>query len=341
MPNISIIVPVYNREKDLPALIESILSCADPRFELLLVNDGSKDNSLSVCQEFAARDKRVQVIDKENGGVSTARNAGIEQAKGKYLFFCDSDDLVVTETFASALDLVETHDEDLLVFDFEYCFLNNGTTRKSSFVLPPDRPLSKEEIVSGMIEPLVCKEGTDLAGVWHKLFRADLVKSNHLRFEEKVARGEDWRFILDCLDAANSAFYIPSVLYIYKIDGSQVPSKYKRTPGIHLLGSIDRKLRLIEKYGIPISEEEKLRLRKSYIAEIAYAAAYDCPRQELLSMMRSPLVQESIRILRALPREQKNKIEFFRRGKLFSFCIKHNLVFPARIAAKRWYKHKS
>ncbi|MBQ7172528.1 MAG: glycosyltransferase [Clostridia bacterium] len=335
---VSVIVPVYNREKDLPALVESVLACKDPRLELLLVNDGSTDGSLAVCKNLAAEDNRVTVINKPNGGVSSARNTGIGSAKGKYLFFCDSDDLVVTETLASALELAEAHSEDLLIFDFQYYFLNNGTTKKSSFVLPPEHTFRKDDIVSLLLEPLVTREATDLAGVWHKLFRTRTLNATGIRFEEKVARGEDWRFIVDFFDAAETAFYTPKILYTYRLDGSQVPSKYARKPGLHQLGSIDRKLSLIEKYDLPFSEDRKLRLYHSYLVEIAYAARNNCPRYELREMMRAQRVQIAVKALRALSRKQKDEIGFFRREGLFSFCVRYKLALLSRIVAKKLYK---
>ena len=94
MPEISIIVPVYNTEKYLHRCIDSILAQTFTDFELILVDDGSSDNSPKICDEYAEKDKRVRVIHQENGGVSRARNIGIDNSCGTYLMFCDSDDYV-------------------------------------------------------------------------------------------------------------------------------------------------------------------------------------------------------------------------------------------------------
>lgn len=98
-PEISIIVPIYNVEKYLPKCIESILSQTFTNFELILVNDGSKDRSGIICDEYASKDNRIKVIHKENGGVSSARNSGVDLASGKYIGFVDPDDYIKKDMY--------------------------------------------------------------------------------------------------------------------------------------------------------------------------------------------------------------------------------------------------
>ena len=93
-PKISVIVPVYNVEQYLPRCIESILAQTYNDFELLLINDGSSDNSGNICDEYAKNNSRVRVFHKENGGVSSARNMGLDNAQGEYVVFVDSDDFI-------------------------------------------------------------------------------------------------------------------------------------------------------------------------------------------------------------------------------------------------------
>ena len=98
-PMFSIIIPVYNVENELARCIDSIINQTFGNFELILVDDGSPDNSGSICDEYAKNDSRVQVIHKANGGVSSARNTGLKIAKGEYIWFVDSDDYVETNSF--------------------------------------------------------------------------------------------------------------------------------------------------------------------------------------------------------------------------------------------------
>ena len=111
---ISIIVPVYNAEKYLDRCLNSIYSQTFSDYEIILVNDGSKDNSLSKCYEFAAKDERITVIDKENGGAGSARNAGVKAAKGEYLAFPDVDDWFEPEMYADLYALAKTADYDIV-----------------------------------------------------------------------------------------------------------------------------------------------------------------------------------------------------------------------------------
>ena len=98
-PKISVIVPVYNVEKYLHRCVDSILAQTFNDFELLLIDDGSKDKSGAICDEYAAKDSRVRVFHKENGGVSSARNLGLENAKGDWIIFIDSDDWIADDMF--------------------------------------------------------------------------------------------------------------------------------------------------------------------------------------------------------------------------------------------------
>lgn len=111
MPHISIIIPVYNAEATLNKCVDSVLGQQFPDFEVILVDDGSKDRSLQICEEYARRDSRVTVIHKENGGVSSARNAALEIAKGERILFLDADDYLDKSFFNG----VKESTEDLLI----------------------------------------------------------------------------------------------------------------------------------------------------------------------------------------------------------------------------------
>lgn len=109
MPKISIIVPVYNTEKYISNCIESILKQKEKDFELLLIDDGSKDQSGRICDTYATKDDRIKVIHKKNGGVSSARNLGIDHAKGEMIFFIDSDDTVGPD-YLKNLEIIDDED---------------------------------------------------------------------------------------------------------------------------------------------------------------------------------------------------------------------------------------
>lgn len=124
---VSIIVPVYNVEKYLQRCIESILTQTETDFELLLIDDGSKDKSGLMCDDYAQKDKRVNVIHKENGGVSSARNLGIEKANGEWMCFIDADDYV-RQDFLSNIQQYLFGDVDIVHWGF--CYDNCGMISK-------------------------------------------------------------------------------------------------------------------------------------------------------------------------------------------------------------------
>src|SRR5207253_2318057 len=109
MPNVSIIVPVYNNEKYLSECLDSLINQTLKDIEIILVNDGSNDNSLLICYEFGKIDGRIKVIDKPNGGVSSARNTGLKLASGKYVGFVDSDDWIESDMYEKMYSAAERH----------------------------------------------------------------------------------------------------------------------------------------------------------------------------------------------------------------------------------------
>lgn len=330
---LSIIIPIYNREKTVGRIIDGILSVKSKKFELILVNDGSTDNSENICNEYTKKDERVILINKENGGVSSARNCGIDNANGKYLYFCDSDDDVITETLENALEIIKERDEELFIFDYQYNFLNENRVQKSSFKLPSDKVLNKKDIVNFIINPLITKSGTDFANVWNKFFSLKVVKENNIRFEEKVFKGEDWRFLLDYLDVIESAVYVPEIIYIYNIDGSQVGSKYKRLPGIHLFGSKKRKLILSEKYKIDFSREKRISQYRDIISDVVFSVKNGCDKKELRKMLNDEFAKLSAKEVLKVKKEERLNFGITKRCRLYAFCVKHKMVWLIKLFA--------
>lgn len=143
-PIISIIVPVYNAKKTLGRCIDGILSQTFKNFELLLINDGSTDRSGELCDEYAAKDQRIKVFHKENGGVISARNVGLDHTKGKWITFVDGDDYIYDNIF----NLISLHDEDLLIFNYD---INNNGTIQCGERVPEDNTYSIKTILNKYI----------------------------------------------------------------------------------------------------------------------------------------------------------------------------------------------
>lgn len=319
---LSVIIPVYNSKNNLKELFESILSAKlDNQIEVILVDDGSTDGSSELCDTLADQDERCSVIHKTNGGVSSARNAGLFAAKGEYIFFCDSDDIVNTATLSEAITLLEKIKADVFIFDFHYNFLTENRIVKSAFTLPEYQCLSKGDIIHYIIKPLTLGAGTDLASSCHKIFKKEIINNSSIVFEEKIYKGEDWRFVLEFLSVADSAFYYPKPLYEYRIDGSQTESKYKKISGVHLLGSTKTKLLFNKKYDLGASREKIVHWYDSLIDTIVWSVKNEISASELIEMLEDESVREATLELKKLKNEEYLHFEISRKHKLYAWLI--------------------
>lgn len=206
MPRISIIVPVYNVEPYLRRCVDSIFAQTFTDFELILVDDGSPDGCPAICDEYAEKDSRVRVIHKENGGVSSARNAGMEVAEGKYFLFCDSDDYVSPQ-WCEALYVAAEGNPDCLAFGGinrmwpENTGLESNTTELERALYPKSR--------------FLCFHAEGIAGfAWNAMFNAEIIKKYAVAFRTDVIV-EDLPFCLEYLRHVTDLFYCGHAGYYY------------------------------------------------------------------------------------------------------------------------------
>ena len=215
-PMISVIVPVYNVEQYLPQCIDSILAQTYRDFELLLIDDGSPDRSGRICDEYAARDERVRVFHKENGGVSSARNLGLDNAQGEWITFVDADDVLIKETFDILYERGEFYKYDFIRFG-AYRFSDNTDkteyiSRKSySFDLPKYRYM------------VITR--TTYINVWSCLFRKSIFDKYKIRFRIGMRFGEDWLALAMFSCRAQSYYYVAESCYGYRVNPSSVIQK--------------------------------------------------------------------------------------------------------------------
>lgn len=208
-PLISIIVPVYNAEKYLHRCIDSILAQTFSDFELLLINDGSKDNSGEICDEYAAKDSRVRVLHKENGGVSSARNRGLDNAKGEWIAFCDSDDWV-KDCYLENLYGYTNENLDLII-SFPTYIYTDGTIKVSEY---------KEKIVNeqNFEEIFVEHSMHQNTSPWSKLFRRVIIERMKIRFCEDMHIGEDLLFLYTYMLTTARIYISSDTNYMYSYD---------------------------------------------------------------------------------------------------------------------------
>lgn len=233
-PIMSVIVPVYNVEKYLSQCIDSILEQIFTDFELILIDDGSSDNSPQICDEYAMKDARIRVIHKENSGVSSARNAGISIATGKYITFIDSDDTVDNMFFAKAVSDIQRSNADLYI-----CGLTMETWNNDKVVSKTDYNIEKTVCYSvrNMFEnlevsyPLIC-----VCSPCCKLYSKNIIEKAKLRFDESISLGEDIYFNMHYFELCESVFFAEDIFYHYRRgnDNSLFSKLHKDTYEIHV-----------------------------------------------------------------------------------------------------------
>ena len=205
---ISIIVPVYNVEKYLERCIISILNQRFYDFELILVNDGSTDRSLDICNEYEKIDNRIKVINKENGGLSSARNAGIEVAKGEYIAFVDSDDYINRNMYQVLYDNIIKADADISISNFEYVDENDDVNLNNKLENIEFMTFNNIEAM----HQLYSGNNVQFIVAWNKLYKRELFRE--LRYTEGRIH-EDEFIIHKLLYNTNKVVYTPLRLYYY------------------------------------------------------------------------------------------------------------------------------
>lgn len=190
-PAISVIVPVYKAEKYIHRCLDSIINQTFKDFELILVDDGSPDRSGEICDEYAAKDKRVKVIHKENGGVASARQCGIDAATGEYTIHADPDDWMELDMLKCMYNAIKEDNADLLITDFYF-----NKENKEIYCKQPIRSLKQEDILKSAL--------TELHGsMCNKLLKTSIYKENNIKFIESIDFCEDVLFWLQILQSQN------------------------------------------------------------------------------------------------------------------------------------------
>ena len=229
---ISVIVPIYKAEKYLHRCIDSILAQSYTDFELLLIDDGSPDSCGAICDEYASRDRRVRVFHKTNGGVSSARNLGLENALGDYVTFCDADDSVGKDWLSAYSYAIEKNADLAIQGILE---IGNNREMPKSIGVREGNTLYEKQL---LILALFAEDSFCYTVV--KLFRRSIIETINIRFDESSVLGEDAQFIAKyfeyalsfvCVDSIGYYYYLPPENKVYK-GGSNYST-------LHILKSLD------------------------------------------------------------------------------------------------------
>lgn len=320
MVDLSIIVPVYNGERYLKPLLDSICGMGTITAEILLIDDGSSDKSSEIIKSYVKKDERFFYYYKENGGIVSARNYGLQKAKGEYLFFADQDDILEASVLEKAVSVLKRDKADMLLFSTE-CMEDIGTKHACDTVWE-EGSYTGREIGDIFIRKLVTryakKEVVSYIGhIWAVVFCRTLVTEHEICFKRFMAIEDDLLFVLDSLDHANCLITMCDVGYYWR----QNPDS--RTRRGHYIENLQEKKRKYYEYRTEILKRHKIcteeelekyytGVRQEFILDIldnegmrgigkAYAALKKC--------MESSEVREALEKPSACPLAERYRIE--------------------------------
>ena len=274
MPKLSVIVPVYNTEKYLRECVDSILAQTFEDFELILVNDGSTDGSGAICEEYAAKDPRIQVIHQKNGGITVARKSGVRVAQGEYVTFVDSDDWIEREMYATMLDFGKEAAPDVVI-----CGMLMETSKgivprkeiiKAGFY---DKNRMQKELYPIMLFDFVHCMPAINPSLCNKLFKRQLLSNIIERVNDTITYGEDALCTYSGLLDADEIYITNRYLYHYRHHAESVCNTYS-------CSLLEKFFLLIEQLKSQFQQQDQSMMHQLY----GYAARHslECIRSELL-----------------------------------------------------------
>lgn len=226
-PLVSVVIPIYNVEKYLDRCITSVVDQTYRNLEIILVDDGSNDNSPSICDLWSERDKRIKVIHKSNAGAGMARNTGIDNACGDFVLFVDSDDYIDLSTAEKCVQTLQKDDSDLVMFGRVEAKRNGETKNKP--ILTDKYYFENEEVTEDILSGLFINEKGFGVGVCGKMFNLNIIKESKIRFHsERELLSEDAFFLLELFKYINAVSIIPQNFYYYYQNENSFSRTYKK-----------------------------------------------------------------------------------------------------------------
>lgn len=311
-PKVSIIIPVYNVEKYLRQCLESVINQTYKNLEIILVNDGSTDNSGKICEEYALNDERIKVIHKENGGVSSARNNGLRLLDGSYVSFVDSDDYLENNFIEK---LVEVR-ADIAICSFykEYPF-----NSEKKIITKAKTSKTKDEFIYDILS---FQKAAGCA--WGRIFSAKFLKENNLFYDENLKVAEDAEFSLRAVQYNPKVVYIPEILYHYNFSSGSIVRKFNRFYFECYKKSLNKIENIIDKTKYLIQWNNfvvyhLLLICVNYCFNLSNKVSYCTKKQMLKNVLKDDLFADSLIL--------SNPRDFQLTKKITVFFLKHKIYF--------------
>lgn len=314
MINISIVVPVYNSETTLSQCVESLLTQTVSSVEIILVDDGSKDRSGKICDEYAQKDSRIKVFHKMNEGVSAARNDGIMLAAGETVMFVDSDDCIRRDMCEVMWNLRRKNGSDLCICGFEHHYYKAGriVKREISVPNPAEFRISENHLNSRCFTDLYTRYF--IFSPWNKLYSTEIIKKSALSFSRRFSVGEDLMFNLSYLRHCSTVSVINEPLYFYRREENEslsqkfFPQRHECTAAIY-----EESVRFCREYSIYdelIEDISKKYLKGCFCNfETLFSSGCSLSREEkkqfITMVLHSRLTDNCLQVKHAKDREMK------------------------------------
>lgn len=269
-PLISVIIPVYNVEQYLSQCLDSVTNQTYPNLEIICVNDASTDGSLEILNRFAENDQRVRVIEKQNEGVSRARNVGLETANGEYVLFVDADDWIDTDTCEKALSAMFDNESDVVMWAYVSEYVASNSPK---IIFPDNCVFERQEILNRLHRRFIGIVGEELehpeladaiCPVWGKLYKKSLIEQSGAAFIdlEEIGTYEDGMFNLETFFYANKVVYLNQCLYHYRRSNTiSITSAYREELFVLWQNLYRRMGRYIQEKNLPEIYNEALQNR--------------------------------------------------------------------------------
>lgn len=303
IPKISIIIPVYNAELYLHNCIESVLEQTLEDFELILIDDGSKDRSLQIIDYYMAKDSRIRVKSVENGGPAKARNIGVKMSQGQYVGFVDADDCIEKNMLQKLYDGIIKYDADIIICNYAIVDKGGNVVRKSEHGLKAGL-YCEQTIKNEILFKFYTDRYTTLPSLWNKLYKKEMLDKYNILIPEYLIRAEDFWFNFEVLMQVKKVNIINDVLYQYQqINENSIMHQYRST---QLEEWKNNREKLLEYNKMFLFELDYNLFYKNYLHNVSVyiiqTIKSKARRKEIIKILKEPFYNHAVQYSEYLPK---------------------------------------
>ncbi len=253
-PKVSVIIPVYNVEQYLEQCLESVVNQTLKEIEIILINDGTKDNSVQICEKFAKQDPRINFVQQENKGLSATRNVGLKLAKGEFVAFLDSDDWVDLDFYEKLYKAAVETNAEIAAAGFE---------RYRKFYRRHRLKFSKQKVITDRQEKIGALKIPRYCYVWNKIYKKDALEKSGITFREGVYY-EDMEFTMRIIGEMGSIATTPKTIYHYRANPKSIVKTTSTKKCVDYSSARDMMHNLAREYGVKFDKRGSILNKKAY-----------------------------------------------------------------------------